>query len=510
MLASAAGEGLSGGLIREKSGGFVARVLVIDDDVQACDALARMAKTLGHTTRMAFSLAEGLELAREGTFDLVFLDVEFPDGSGLDSLPEFIHTPSGPEVIIITGVSSPEGAEMAIKSGAWDYIGKPFSFGSVRLPLIRALRYREQRKGKAQQVLCKEGVRALKRSGISGNSPPMKACLDLLAQAAGGSASVVIRGETGTGKEIFARAVHENSDRVSGPFVVVDCAALTETLIESVLFGYKKGAFTGAEKAHDGMVKQADGGTLFLDEVGEMPLHMQKAFLRVLQERRFRPVGGKAEEASDFRLITATNRDLDEMVRDGSFRKDLFFRIAALEVVLPPLRDRVEDVKEISLHHMDRLCERYGIGTKGFSPEFLQALRAYTWPGNVRELVHALEAAILAAYDEPLLYTHHLPVHIRAKAIGAGLVQKGNSAPAPGAVPVHVTLPFPGIRGESGGNMPPLRDFRDCAVARAEKEYLTRLMRHHGESIRSACEVSGLSRPHLYALLKKHDVRRNT
>lgn len=492
----------------------MARVLVIDDDAQACDALVQMAKTLGHTARSAFALKEGFQLASEEAFDLVFLDVGLPDGSGLEALPEFIRLPSEPEVVIVTGASSPEGAEMAIKTGAWDYIEKPFSFGTVRLPLMRALQFREHKRAKGHQVLGKEGVRALKRPGIAGNSPPIKTCLDLVAQAAGGVASVLIRGETGTGKEIFARAVHENSDRATRPFVVVDCAALTETLIESVLFGYKRGAFTGADKAHDGMVKQADGGTLFLDEVGEMPLQLQKAFLRVLQEKRFRPVGGKVEEGSDFRLITATNRDLEAMVREGLFRKDLFFRVAALEMVLPPLRERIEDVKEIARHHTDRFCERYGIGTKGFSPDFVHALRTYPWPGNVRELVHSLETAVLAAYEEPLLFIHHLPVHIRAKVVSASVGHKSAvpSVVLPAASPPPPAPPAPcpcvELSMEEDAPLRPLREIREAAVARVEKEYLTRLIRQHGESIRNACEVSGLSRPHLYALLKKHSIRR--
>lgn len=474
----------------------MARVLVIDDDVDVCGLLCQMVSSMGHEPSEAASLAEGLERARTGGFEVVLLDVRLPDGNGLVALPEFLHVASEPEVIIITGDGDPDGAELAIKSGAWDYIEKPHTYNMVRLPLLRALKFREQKKAKAFQVATKEGVRALKREGIIGRSPRMKACLDLMAQASAWDTSVLLSGETGTGKDLFARAVHDNSDRAGGPFVVVDCAALTETLIESVLFGYKKGAFTGADKTHEGMIKQADGGTIFLDEVGEMPLSIQKSFLRVLQERRFRPVGGKSEETSDFRLIAATNRNLDEMVREKQFRQDLFFRIAAMEVVLPPLRERVEDVKEIALHHMARLCDRYDIGTKGFSPEFLSTLYAYAWPGNVRELVHALETAILTAQEEPVLYPYHLPVHIRAKAVRAFVRQKDSAPP-----------PLPSANG-TNGELPTLHDYRESAVNRLEKQYLTQLMERHASSIRDACRISGLSRPHLYSLMKKHGIRR--
>ena len=229
---------------------------------------------------------------------------------------------SSPEIIVITGMGHPDEAELAIKSGAWDYIEKPASFEAIKLPLIRALEYRAERKPKAPTVL--------KRNGIIGDSEEITACLELLSQAADSDANVLITGETGTGKELFAKVIHANSRRAKSNFVVVDCTALPETLVESVLFGHARGAFTGAETSEEGLVRQAHGGTLFLDEIGELPVLIQKRFLRVIQEHRFRAVGGRREISSDFRLMAATNRDLEDMVREGRFREDLLFRLRTI------------------------------------------------------------------------------------------------------------------------------------------------------------------------------------
>jgi two-component system NtrC family response regulator len=212
---------------------------------------------------------------------------------------------------------------------------------------------------------------------------------------------VLITGETGTGKELFARAIHANSPRAAQPFVVVDCASLPETLVESILFGHVKGAFTGADKAREGLVALADGGTLFLDEVGELPFSMQRAFLRVLEDRTFRPVGSKTERSSDFRLVAATNRQLEAMVERGEFRKDLLFRIRSFSIELPALRERSEDIPEIVALQMEKLAAAGRFGRKDFSPEFMEALTAYPWPGNVRELVQCLERSLAAAGPRP-------------------------------------------------------------------------------------------------------------
>ena len=387
-------------------------VLIIDDDEIFAKMLSALVKSLGHEATYALTLKDGLRVAATGRADVVFLDVRLPDGTGLEVLPKIREIPSPPEVIIITGAGDPDGAELAIKNGAWDYIEKLFSTERITLSLVRALEYREGKKARKPV--------ALKLEGIIGSGPKMRACFDLLAQAANSEANVLLYGETGTGKELFARAIHANSPRASRNFVVVDCAALPENLIESALFGHEKGAFTGADKAQIGLVKQADGGTLFLDEVGELPPVMQKAFLRVLQERRFRPLGGREQE-SDFRLVAATNRDLPQMVKSGQFRKDLLFRLQAITFNLPPLRELRKDFREISLYHLDRLCQKYGLSPKGFSPDFFEALEAHNWPGNVRELINTLDKALAEARFDPVLFPRHLPLHIRVMVTRAAV-----------------------------------------------------------------------------------------
>jgi two-component system, NtrC family, response regulator len=465
----------------------MAAILIIDDDDLMCQSLSHVARRQGHEVTSTHTIGAGVEQAARQPFDLVFLDVRMPDGNGLDALPLIKGSSSSPEIVIMTGFGDPQGAELAIRSGAWDYIEKGASTKEITLSLERALEYRKQRLGDGEG----RSVVALKREAIVGSSPKLKACLDQVAQAAVGDASVLISGETGTGKELFARAVHQNSRRAAGTFVVVDCAALPETLIESLLFGHEKGAFTGAEQAREGLVRQAHGGTLFLDEVGELPLAMQRAFLRVLQERRFRPVGSQRETESDFRLVAATNRDLDVMARLGKFREDLLFRLRSFVIELPPLRERPEDIRDLARSVIDRLCERYGVAAKGFSPEFLRTLGVYPWPGNVREFINALERTVAAARFEPVLFPQHLPTQIRVQVAQA---QVNHDLPP--------TSPDAGSLPE----LPKLHEFRESVYAQAEKQYLSDLMSLSGNNIGEACRIAGLSTSRLYALLKTHEL----
>jgi two-component system, NtrC family, response regulator len=460
-------------------------ILIIDDDVVMADLLSQVVRGRGHDAVCAHTLQAGVREAKAGDFAVVYLDVRLPDGSGLDALSEIRSVRSAPEVIIITGEGDANGAELAVKSGAWDYIEKPSSLNMMVLPLVRALQYRDIK-------LSQKPLTALKRQGIVGSSPLVMTCLERVAQAAGYDASVLITGETGTGKELFAWAIHANSRRADRNFVVVDCATLSDTLVESVLFGYQKGAFTGADRSREGLIRQADGGTLFLDEIGELPLLVQKAFLRVLQERRFRPLGGKEELTSDFRLVAATNRDLDKMVQEGQFRSDLLYRIRSFTIELPALREHPEDISALVTHHVGRLAERHGDKTIGFSPEFLETLSGYDWPGNVRELVNTLERVLAETGQDATLFARDLPSHIR--------VQMARSAVSAKSAAVQVNPPPSGGRG-----LPKLQDLRDEAITQVEKKYLRDLMAVSGQNIKKACEISGLSRSRLYELIKKYE-----
>lgn len=468
----------------------MANVLIIDDDQTMSAMLSDVVAGLGHHVKVCHTLTSGLKKVRMEPFDVVLLDVWLPDGNGLDALPHIQGATASPEVIIITAEGDADGAEAAIKNGAWDYIEKTASLSDITLPLMRALQYREAR-------IEAKSAKTLRMDGIVGRSAALKSAFDLVAKAASNDTNVLITGETGTGKELFAWAIHNNSSRAHRNFVVVDCASLPSTLVESVLFGHVKGAFTGADRSQDGLIRQADGGTLFLDEVGELPLSMQKAFLRVLENHRFRPVGSKLEVGSNFRLIAATNKKLHDMAQKKEFREDLLYRLQAMTMEIPPLRERSEDIEELITYYNIYLCRNYGIETKGISLEFMEVLNSYDWPGNVRELLHTLERALAVARHEPVLHPKHLSNHIRAHVAKQNVLkvkekrgQKNNGVVKPGF-------------------LDKLKNIRESALSQVEKQYLLDLMLSTGGNIKESCRISGLSRPRLYALMSKYKVGRS-
>ena len=470
---------------------MMANVLIIDDDQVFCDFLSRKIKRLGHNSSFTLTLEDGIRMAFSGKFDVILLDVQLPDGNGIHAIPKIQKLEDPPEIIIITGSGDPGGAELAIEWGAWDYVEKPSSIEAIILPLIRALDYRKE---KAQ----KNVPFALKRENIIGSSPEMKSCLDQLAQASKTDISVLIQGETGTGKEVLARAIHENSRRSNEPFVVVDCGAIPESLVEGLLFGHEKGIFTGADKKQTGLVEQANKGTLFLDEVGELPMSLQKAFLRVLQEKQYRPLGSKTEKASDFRLISATNRQLGEMVKTNRFREDLLYRIRTFQIQPPPLRERSEDISELSMYHVARQCEKMEKPIKGFSPDFFDAINAYEWPGNVRELFNTLDSAMAAAGDQPILFPQHLPVKIRTKIVKSGLKTYSHK------VLIEESLSDLAMIPDESVDI--YKNFRDQLLDAGEKHYFLRVCKLSRGSITEACKITGLSQSRFYFFMKKHGI----
>ncbi|MFH0783191.1 MAG: sigma-54 dependent transcriptional regulator [Pseudomonadota bacterium] len=456
----------------------MARILIVDDDSVLVTMLAEQLAGSGHGVVSSGTLEGGLLLLRQEPIDIVLLDVQLPDGNGLEYIPTIMGTATKPEVIIITGQGEADGAEKAVVSGAWSYIEKPYIIRELSLQLVRVLQYRRE-KHKVATVPV-----SLKRDKIIGSSPAIRRCLDQVARAAASDVSVLVGGATGTGKELFARAIHENSARAEKNFVVVDCAALPETLIESTLFGHVKGAFTNAESSQDGLVKHAHLGTLFLDEVGELPASIQKTFLRLLQEHEYRPVGSSKQQYSDFRVVAATNRNLIECVQQGTFREDLLFRLQAFTIELPELKNRGRDIRELALNFTAKLCQRYGMEVKGIAGDFLEALETYEWPGNVRELYQVMENVFTNPLLGPTCFAIHLPERFRVQQARAGIKSKvatGNNSQ-------YTLLTW--------------ADHKNVC----ELEYLGRLKLAAGGNVTEAARLSGISRTRLYQLFEKHGV----
>lgn len=464
-------------------------ILIIDGDVAFSKSLmAELAKNSLHAAHST-TLSKGLAMLHVGEFSLVLLGDEASGKNSLDFLSTLREIPSRPEIIVLSKSRDPDAAEAAIHGGAWNFMPKPVNMQRLMVLARRALEYHRERPAKCAPV-------SLRREGIVGNSRLLNSCLDIVAQAASTDVNVLITGETGTGKELFARAIHANSSRAGSPFVVVDCAALPETLVENMLFGHERGAFTSAENRSVGLVKQADGGTLFLDEVGELPVSTQKVFLRVLEGRSFRPVGGAREITSNFRLVAATNRDLEAMVGTEAFRRDLFFRLRGIRLELSPLRDLLDDLNDLVCHFVRRACARLNVDTKGFAPDFLDTLLQYEWPGNIRELVNALDQAVVRAGTEPILYPQHLSRNIRANVARLQVAE----------LPALQERAAPFTEEDS---FPSLREYREKHLAELEAWYLKNLMLVSKGDISKACRLSGLSRPRIYALLKERGVERS-
>jgi two-component system NtrC family response regulator len=464
----------------------MADILIIDGDMNFSKQLAKELNVRGMPAAHCNSLSRAMGMLHTGDYKAVLLGDELPDSDSLSYLSTIREIPSFPEVIVISRNRDPDLAEQAIKNGAWNYVTKPPNMQRLEVLLKRVIDFHISSHSGQCTV-------SLRREGIMGNSRPLLACLDNVAQAATSEASVLIIGETGTGKELFARSIHKNSPRRKKPFVVVDCAALPETLAENLLFGHERGAYTSADATSVGLIKQADGGTLFLDEVGELPMHLQKVFLRVLEGKSFRPVGGIKEITSDFRLLSATNRDPETMVDNGEFRRDLFYRLRGIHIKLPPLRSIPEDINELTCKYIQSYSKRLKIASKGFSSDFLDALMQYDWPGNIRELINTIEQALSRAGNDAILYPRHLPKVIRAQVARHAM---GNTTQTAKREPNNF----------DPATFPDLKTYRQQKIDESEKSYLHNLMNLTKGDIKLSCKHSGLSRARFYALIKKHNI----
>lgn len=470
----------------------MARVLIIDDDPLVCLSIKRCVADMGHEVLTAGDLKEGLALAATGV-DLVYLDLSLPDGHGQNMVEALAACPLHPEVIVVTGMGGNYGAEDSLAQGAWEYIAKPASPAVIRDSLTSVLEYRLSKMANGDDASSKNDTDVWNDYGIVGRSALMERVRRLIGRAAGSEAGVLILGETGVGKELVAHAIHANSPRKDGPFIVVDCSNISESLADSVLYGHVKGAFTGAHTDRQGLVAAADGGTLFLDEVGELPASMQKYFLRVLQERTFRPVGSPHEHSSNFRLVAATNRDLETMTNEGQFRSDLLFRLRTVEVHLPPLRERGADIAELAESFVAQTCKRYGLPGKSISPQLAKKLELYPWPGNVRELSNIIEASVIEAGRDPIIYPKHLPSQMRVLF----LEKEPQPVHATHAAEAHARQGLtasPRDQEQGGVVMQTYDDYK----SKRDKVYFQQLMDVCGYDVTRASYVAGLSVPSIY------------
>ncbi len=388
----------------------MARILIVEDEPNARAALGEVFSAR-HQVRLAEDYERAEEALRNEPFDLVLTDVVLPGGKdGMDLLPEVRRLHPRTPVVVMTAYGTIEKAKRAMREGAYDFLEKPLDLPRLRAIVDSALRAREETSAAEplRDALARDGVW---RKGFVGDSPAIQEVFRTVAKVAPTNATVLLLGESGTGKELVAEAVHAVSARSRGPFVPVNCAALSESLLESELFGHVKGSFTGATVDRPGRFEAADRGTLFLDEVGDIPLHTQVKLLRVLQNREIERVGDNRPVRVDVRVVAATNADLDARVRKGTFREDLYFRLKVVSIRLPPLRERRSDVRQLAEHFRRTYSERHGRATTGFSAEAMRVLVAYEYPGNVRELENIVEAAVVLT-ETPEIGVASLPAEV--------------------------------------------------------------------------------------------------
>ncbi|MFL5374328.1 MAG: sigma-54-dependent transcriptional regulator [Myxococcales bacterium] len=374
-----------------ESGREPATLLLVDDEPANLDSLERIFAREGYKTQRAETGAAALAALRDKPADVVLTDLMMPGMSGQELLRAVKAVAPDAEVVLMTAYGTVEAAVAAMKDGAYDFLTKPLKRHAVLKSVSQALE-------KRRLVLENKQLRA-RLAGVSspivGQSPALRSTLDIIRQAAPSSATVLLLGESGTGKELFARALHEHSTRAQAPFVPINCAAIPDTILESELFGYERGAFTGAVARKEGRIERAQGGTLFLDEIGELSLGVQVKLLRFLQEGEIERLGGTSPVKVDSRVVAATNRDLASAVQSGKFREDLYYRLNVNQVILPPLRERLEDIPLLADHFVGKYAAKNGKQFSGITPSALEALEAYPWPGNVRELEHAIERAVV-------------------------------------------------------------------------------------------------------------------
>jgi two-component system response regulator AtoC len=456
-------------------------ILVVDDDALTRAFLKELLARDGYCLQEASNGVEAIQKIKKNMYDLVITDLKLGDISGMDVLQEATRQPYGPEVVLITAYGSIESAVEVIKRGAFDYLTKPFDIERVLITLQRAL---ERKKLKRQIVSLRSRLEEkYSCEKIIAESAPMRQILKLIETICMTDSTVLVQGESGTGKELIARAIHYSGPRSGRPFVAVNCAALPEALFESELFGHVKGAFTGALKEKKGLVEEAEGGTLLLDEIGDMPLTVQPKLLRVLEEGQIRRVGSNTMRSVDVRVIAATNRALEPLVKEGTFRNDLFFRLNVIPITVPALRERKEDILPLANHFLDIYRKRMNKEIKGFSPEALEILMSHELKGNVRELENLIQRAITVSHCSFLKADDLLFAPSREG------IRQGEKVAEVGALPLAKVNEI-------------LTKERDTV----EKEHILGALEKSGWNQSQAARDLGISRTTLWSKIKKHGI----
>jgi two-component system response regulator GlrR len=467
--------------IEEKSMS-TARLLVVDDDQNLLELARTRLTAANYDVTVAVDAEDAFAATKSGNFDLSVVDLRLADQDGMTLMERLHAVHPGMPVIILTGHASVEGAVEAMKRGAYTYLTKPFDPRELLLQIERAL---ESCKLASENVRLKGLLKEkFDFANIVAKSDKMQRVLEAVSRIAKADSTVYIHGESGTGKELIAKAIHLASERKDKPFVAINCAAIPETLLESELFGHEKGAFTGAVRSTKGLFTQAHEGTLFLDEIGDMPLTIQVKLLRALEERQFYPVGSEKPVQVDVRVVVATKKDLIEEVKKGTFREDLFYRIHVIPLVLPPLKERTEDIPHLVDHLLKKICQQMKKEVIGLAPKAMQKLMQHDWPGNVRELENTLEYGVTMTRENVI--TEDLVLQTKGPAVPTAVEDTPQS---------HL-LPVPGA----------LKSLKE-ARADFEKAYLVRLLEICSGKASKAAEIAGKYRADFYDLLKKHEIK---
>lgn len=458
------------------------RILVVDDEEIVGESCKRILEEDGYEVETALSGEEALRKMKENPYDIVLTDLKMPGMDGMEVLKTIRKDYPDTIVIMITGFATVETAVESMKLGAFDYIPKPFTPDEVSIVVKKAL---DQKTLLLENIYLKQELQ--EKYGfhnIVGKSKKMQEIYRVIVKVAPTDSTVLIYGQSGTGKELIARAIHFNSLRRDKPFVPVDCAVLAENLLESELFGHVRGSFTGAVTTKPGLFEVADGGTVFLDEVGNISLAIQAKLLRVLQEKEFTPVGGTKSKKVDIRLISATNKDLEKMIKEGTFREDLYYRLNFVPIHLPPLKERQEDIPLLAVHFLKKFAEEMGKSIKGFTPDAMEKLMRYSWPGNVRELENVIGRTVVMVDEEMIR-------------------------------PEHLILQTPNEKGESKISTPTTSEelkeikkhIREKAVEEVEKAFVLRALERNNWNVTRAAEEVGMLRPNFQALMRKYNIR---